>query len=65
VGWWRPSISALGRQRQANFCEFDTSQFYKAWIQDNEGYYTEKPCLGKKKEKKRKKEKKKKKKVVR
>ncbi|KAL6086154.1 hypothetical protein STEG23_037941 [Scotinomys teguina] len=39
-----PVISALGRQRQADLCEFEASLVYKSKFQDSQGY-TEKLCF--------------------
>ena len=50
--WWRtPLIPALGRQRQADLCEFETSLVYRASSMTG-SKATEKPCLEKPKKKK-------------
>ena len=46
-----PSVPALGRQRQADFCEFETNLVYRATSRTG-SKATEKPCLGKPREKK-------------
>lgn len=43
-----PSIPALGRQMQANLCEFEASLVYKA--SSRTASYTERHCLGKQNE---------------
>ena len=46
-----PLIPALGKQKQADLCEFDASLVYKrSSIQVSQDYCTEKPCLRKIKE---------------
>ncbi|KAM7327523.1 hypothetical protein ACRRTK_013890 [Alexandromys fortis] len=41
-------IPALGRQRQADLCEFEASLMYRvSSIQDRPQSYTENPCLEK------------------
>ena len=57
--WWRtPLIPALRRQRQADVCEFEASQVYRATVQATQKNPVSKK---KKKEKQRKKERKEKK----
>jgi hypothetical protein len=46
-----PLIAALGRQRQADLCEFEASLVYKVKFLDSQDY-TEKLCLEKTKRKK-------------
>jgi hypothetical protein len=54
--WWRtPLISALGRQRQADFWVWDQPDL-QSEFQDSQGY-TEKPCLKTNKQAKKKKKK--------
>jgi hypothetical protein len=40
-----PLISALGRQRQVDLCEFETNLGLQSQFQDSQGY-TKKPYLG-------------------
>ncbi len=53
--WWRMLlIPALGRQRQADLCEFETCLVYRASSRTG-SKATEKPCLEKQKKKQTKK----------
>ena len=49
VGRWgrTPLIPALGKQRQADLCEFKASPGLQSEFQDSQGCYTEKLCLEK------------------
>ena len=40
-----PLIPALGRQSQADLCEFEASLVYKVSSRTGSKSYTEKPCL--------------------
>jgi hypothetical protein len=44
---YTPLIPALRRQRQVDFCDYETSLVYRVSLQG----YTEKPCLEKRKKK--------------